>query len=129
MKSKQKSKKQTNRQLDPFSIYGARISSSEKYVNVTLVQGEDDEKTYRNALVKIKGKYIGVKVKEDSVVLTIPRLDVEDEDEDEDSLSEDDEDEDEDDDKDDPLKGQKPVDEIKRLNSLARLIGNAKNAR
>ena len=102
-KSNQKSNKKTTQKskanFDLFSIYGARISSSEKYVNVTLVQGEDDEKTYRNALVKIKGKYIGVKVKEDSVVLTIPRLDVDD-DEDEDEKP-----------KRDPLKDANPVSE------------------
>lgn len=99
-KSNQKSnKKSIHNQPDPFSIYGARVSASGKYVNVTLVQGEDDAKTYRNALVKIKGKYIGVKVKDDSVVLTIPRLDTEEEEEEEEE------------DKDDPLKGQKPVSE------------------
>ena len=99
-KSNQKTnKKTTNKQPDPFSIYGARVSSSGKYVNVTLIQGEDENKSYRNALVKIKGKYIGVKVKDDSVVLTIPRLDVENEEEEEE----------EEEDKNSPLKGKKPV--------------------
>lgn len=96
-----KSNQKSNKKLDPFSIYGARVSASEKYVNVTLVQGEDENKSYRNALVKIKGKYIGVKVKDDAVVLTIPRLDVE----------EDEEDEKDEEDKDDPLKGKNPVSE------------------
>lgn len=96
-KSNQKSNKKTYTQPDPFSIYGARVSSSGKYVNVTLVQGEDEKKSYRNALVKIKGKYIDVKVEEDCVVLWIPRLDIEDEEEEDEE------------DKDDPLKGKQPV--------------------
>lgn len=83
-KSNQKSnKKATHQQPMPFSVYGARLSASGNYVNITLVQGEDDDKTYRNALVKVKGKYIGVKLKDDSVILTIPRLDAEDEEEEE----------------------------------------------
>lgn len=98
-KSNQKSnKKTTYKQPDPFSVYGARVSASGNYVNVTLVQGEYENKSYRNALVKIKGKYIGVKVKDDAIVLTIPRLDVEDEEEDEEG-------------KGDTLKGKKPVSE------------------
>ena len=97
-KSNQKSsKKATYQKPMPFSVYGARVSASGKYVNLTLVQGEDDDKTYRNALVKIKGKYIGVKIKDDSVILTIPRLDAEDEEEEEEEEK--------------PLTGKKPVNE------------------
>ena len=86
--SKKHSQKKNNTNL--YSVYGARISASGKYVNLSLVNGEDDEKEWATACVKKKGKYIKVKVNDDTIVLTIPRLDVED-----------DEDEDEDEDEDD----------------------------
>ena len=82
MAKQNKSKKKQSSPL--YSVYGARISQSGKYVNVSLVNGEDDEKQWATACVKKKGEYIKVKVTDDTIVLTIPRLDVEDEDEDED---------------------------------------------
>ena len=88
MAKQNKSKKKQSTPL--YSVYGARVSNSGKYVNLSLVNGEDDEKEWATACVKKKGKYIKVKVNDDTITLTIPRLDVEDEVEDED------EDEDED---------------------------------
>lgn len=106
-KSNPKSKKSNQRQSTPlYSVYGARISKSKKFVNVSLVNGEEDDKQWATACVSKKGKYVKVKVTEDAVILTIPRLDVEDE--------EDEEDEDEEDEEDDkPLtdEGLKPVNE------------------
>lgn len=97
-KQTNKPKKQTKKQQPLFSLYGARLSKSKDYVNLSVVTGEVDEdgvdsRKWATVLVKKKSKYFGVKVKEDAVVITIPRLDVEDE-------EEDDEDED---DKDAPL--------------------------
>ena len=73
-----------------FGLYGARISESGKYINLSVVSGEVDEdsgtdnREWATVLVKKKSKYVKVKVSTDTVTLTIPRLDVEDEDEDED---------------------------------------------
>ena len=90
--------KQNNQQKTPlYSVYGARLSNSGKYVNLSLVRGEDDNKKWATACVKKKSKYIKVKVTACTIVLTIPRLDVddvEDEDEDEDEYEDEDEDED-----------------------------------
>ena len=94
--STKKATKKTKTKL--FGLYGARISESGKYINLSVVSGEVDEdsgtdnREWATVLVKKKSKYVKVKVSSDTVTLTIPRLDVEDEDEDED------EDDDEDDD-------------------------------
>ena len=94
--STKKTTKKTKTKL--FGLYGARISESGKYINLSVVSGEVDEdsgtdnREWATVLVKKKSKYVKVKVSSDTVTLTIPRLDVEDEDEDED------EDDDEDDD-------------------------------
>lgn len=93
-KSNNQSTKKTKTKL--FGLYGARISESGKYINLSVVSGEVDEdsgtdnREWATVLVKKKSKYVKVKVSSDTVTLTIPRLDVEDE-----------EDEDEDDDEDD----------------------------
>ena len=71
-----------------YGLYGARISESGKYVNLSVVSGEFDEdsgvdsRKWGTVIVKKKGKYIKVKVSSTAVTLTIPRLDAEDEDED-----------------------------------------------
>ena len=94
--STKKTTKKTKTKL--FGLYGARISESGKYINLSVVSGEVDEdsgsdnREWATVLVKKKSKYVKVKVSSDTVTLTIPRLDVENEDEDED------EDDDEDDD-------------------------------
>ena len=89
-----KTTKKTKTKL--FGLYGARISESGKYINLSVVSGEVDEdsgtdnREWATVLVKKKSKYVKVKVSTDSVTLTIPRLDVEDEDEDEDDDEDDD---------------------------------------
>ena len=86
--STKKTTKKTKTKL--FGLYGARISESGKYINLSVVSGEVDEdsgsdnREWATVLVKKKSKYVKVKVSSDTVTLTIPRLDVEDEDEDED---------------------------------------------
>ena len=101
-KSTKKTTKKTKTKL--FGLYGARISESGKYINLSVVSGEVDEdsgtdnRAWATVLVKKKSKYVKVKVSSDTVTLTIPRLDVEDEDEDEDEDDDEDDDEDEDDD-------------------------------
>lgn len=92
--STKKTTKKTKTKL--FGLYGARISESGKYINLSVVSGEVDEdsgtdnREWATVLVKKKSKYIKVKVSPDTVTLTIPRLDVEDEDEDEDDDEDDD---------------------------------------
>ena len=92
--STKKPTKKTKTKL--FGLYGARISESGKYINLSVVSGEVDEdsgtdnREWATVLVKKKSKYVKVKVSTDSVTLTIPRLDVEDEDEDEDDDEDDD---------------------------------------
>ena len=92
--STKKTTKKTKTKL--FGLYGARISESGKYINLSVVSGEVDEdsgtdnREWATVLVKKKSKYVKVKVSTDSVTLTIPRLDVEDEDEDEDDDEDDD---------------------------------------
>lgn len=92
--STKKTTKKTKTKL--FGLYGARISESGKYINLSVVSGEVDEdsgtdnREWATVLVKKKSKYVKVKVSSDTVTLTIPRLDVEDEDEED----EDDEDDD-----------------------------------
>lgn len=53
-----------------LSVYGARTSKSGKYLNLSLVKGEGDEKTFYNACVKMenvklndKDGYAVIKVK------------------------------------------------------------------
>ena len=101
-KSNNQSTKKTTKKSKTklFGLYGARISESGKYINLSVVSGEVDEdsgtdnREWATVLVKKKSKYVKVKVSSDTVTLTIPRLDVEDE-------EDEDEDEDEDDDEDD----------------------------
>ena len=94
--STKKTTKKTKTKL--FGLYGARISESGKYINLSVVSGEVDEdsgtdnREWATVLVKKKSKYVKVKVSSDTVTLTIPRLDVEDEDEDEDEHDDEDDD-------------------------------------
>lgn len=69
----------TNKASEPlFNIYGARISQSGKYVNLSLVKTDDKgNKTWLNVPVKIEGGKTGVKVADDAVLLKIKRLDTE----------------------------------------------------
>lgn len=98
-KSQSKTKTKKTKKTPLFGLYGARLSESKKYVNLSVVSGEvnedtgEDNRQWATVIVKKKSQYVKVKVNADSVVLTIPRLDIEDE-EDEDE----DEDEDEEDD-------------------------------
>lgn len=67
----------TNKASEPlFNIYGARISQSGKYVNLSLVKTDDEgNKTWLNVPVKIEGGKTGVKIADDAVLLRIKRLD------------------------------------------------------
>lgn len=69
----------TNKASEPlFNIYGARISQSGKYVNLSLVKTDDEgNKTWLNVPVKIEGGKTGVRVYDDHVMLAITRLDAE----------------------------------------------------
>ena len=60
-----------------FAIYGARISNSGKYANISIVKGSDDAKEFHTIPVKLKGGKVAVKVDEDFVYLKIQRLDKE----------------------------------------------------
>lgn len=82
MAKQNKSKKKQSTPL--YSVYGARVSNSGKYINLSLVSGEEDEKQWATACVKRGGKYIKTKTNADTITLVIPRLDIEDDDEDED---------------------------------------------
>ena len=85
---KAKTAKKSNNTL--FSIYGARESNSGERVNISLVCGDEDSKQWATVSIKKKGGQIKVKLENEFVTLTLPRLDVE-EDEDEDEEDEEDE--------------------------------------
>lgn len=76
-----------------WSIYGARESRSGERANISLVTGSDEARKWITVSLKKKGGKVKVKMTDEAVILTIPRLDIEEEDEEEDE----DEDEDEDD--------------------------------
>ena len=59
-----------------FSIYGARVSQSGKYANISIVKTVDDEKMFETVPVKIEGGKVAVKVDEEYVYLKIKRLDI-----------------------------------------------------
>lgn len=88
--NKTQTKTKKTKKTPLFGLYGARLSESKRYVNLSVVSGEvnedtgDDNRQWATVLVKKKSNYVKVKVTPDSVVLTIPRLDVDDEDDDED---------------------------------------------
>ena len=58
-----------------LNIYGARISRNGDHINITLVEGEGDKKTYYNACVKIakEGKTYG-SVEGNKAYIVIPLL-------------------------------------------------------
>lgn len=60
-----------------FNIYGARISKSGKFANISIVKGTGDERVFETIPVDIEGKKVAVKVDENFVYLKIKRLDVE----------------------------------------------------
>ena len=67
-----------------WSIYGARESKSGERANISLVTGSDEARKWITVSLKKKGGKVKVKMTDEAVILTIPRLDIEDEDEDED---------------------------------------------
>lgn len=76
-------KKMTNKgkskQKQPlYSIYGARESNSGNRVNITLITSNDENRQFATVSLKKKGGAVKVKMADDAVILTIPRLDVED---------------------------------------------------
>ena len=60
-----------------FNIYGARVSKSGKYANISIVKNTGDEKVFETIPVKLNGGKVAVKVDEDFVYFKIKRLDVE----------------------------------------------------
>lgn len=60
-----------------FNIYGARISKSNNFANISIVKNIGDERVFETIPVNIKGKKVAVKVDEDFVYLKIKRLDIE----------------------------------------------------
>lgn len=60
-----------------FNIYGARVSKSGKYANISIVKNTGDDREFETIPVDIQGKKVAVKVDEDFVYLKIKRLDVE----------------------------------------------------
>ena len=51
-----------------LTIYGARLSKNKNYLNLSLIEGEGDEKQFYNACVKlvntkIQGEFAYIKVK------------------------------------------------------------------
>ena len=60
-----------------FNIYGARVSKSGKYANISIVKNIGDDREFETIPVDIEGKKVAVKVDEDFVYLKIKRLDVE----------------------------------------------------
>ena len=58
-----------------LSIYGARVSKSGKYVNITLVKGEGDAKTFYTTCVKLdKTAKTYAKLKDDKAFIVVPLL-------------------------------------------------------
>lgn len=94
MATKKSTKTTKSSKTEFWSIYGARESKSGERANISLVTGSDEARKWITVSLKKKGGKVKVKMTDEAVILTIPRLDIEDEDEDED----DDEDDDADDD-------------------------------
>ena len=92
-KTTKSSKTAKSTKTEFWSIYGARESKSGERANISLVTGSDEARKWITVSLKKKGGKVKVKMTDETVILTIPRLDIEEEDEEED---EDDEDDDED---------------------------------
>ena len=73
-KSTKKAEKETK---SLFNIYGARVSKSGKYANISIVKNTGDDREFETIPVDIEGKKVAVKVDEDFVYLKIKRLDIE----------------------------------------------------
>ena len=73
-----KSTKKTEQETKSlFNIYGARVSKSGKYANISIVKNTGDDREFETIPVDIEGKKVAVKVDKDFVYLKIKRLDVE----------------------------------------------------
>ena len=67
-----------SKQIQPlYSIYGAKESKSGKRVNITLITNDGENKQFATVSLNKKGGVVKVKMTDDVVILTIPRLDVE----------------------------------------------------
>ena len=97
MAKAKKSSKKSSDVKGLWKIYGSRMSNSGKRVNISIIRADstDDDKKFACISLPKKGtEKVKVKVKDDEVVLHIPRIDVDDEDEDDEDeeASEDDDD-------------------------------------
>lgn len=61
-----------------YSIYGAKESNSGKRVNITLIANDGENKQFATVSLKKEGGAVKVKMTDDEVILTIPRLDMSD---------------------------------------------------
>ena len=96
-----KSSKKSSDVKGLWKIYGSRMSNSGKRVNISIIRADstDDDKKFACISLPKKGtEKVKVKVKDDEVVLHIPRIDVDDEDEDDEDEDDEDEEASEDDD-------------------------------
>lgn len=75
MATKKKVTPESNNEL--FAIYGARLSQSGKYANISIVRGKDDSKEFNTIPVKLKGGKVVVKIDDEYVYLKVRRLDAE----------------------------------------------------
>ncbi len=85
MAKAKKSSKKSNDVKGLWKIYGSRMSNSGKRVNISILRADstDDDKKFACISLPKKGtNKVKVKVKDDEVVLHIPRIDVDDEDDD-----------------------------------------------
>ncbi len=92
MAKAKKSSKKSSDVKGLWKIYGSRMSNSGKRVNISILRADstDDDKKFACISLPKKGtNKVKVKVKDDEIVLHIPRLDVEDEEDDEEDEDED----------------------------------------
>ena len=74
MAKETKSEKETK---SLFNIYGARVSKSGKYANISVVKNTGDDREFETIPVDIGSKKVAVIVDKYFVYLRIKRLDVE----------------------------------------------------
>lgn len=61
-----------------LTVYGARVSKSGKYLTLTLIEGEGDDKTFYNACIKLDKTaktYAVVKGEKASIVINLLKED------------------------------------------------------
>lgn len=61
-----------------LTVYGARVSKSGKYLTLTLIEGEADDKTFYNACIKLDKTaktYAVVKGEKASIVINLLKED------------------------------------------------------